>query len=563
MASAVIGSLRVNLGIDSAQFSKGLKGAESRLSKFGRGLRTGLLAVGAAAATAAVGLGALVKSTINTADEMSKAAQKIGVPIEELSRLRHAADLSGVSFEQLQTGVGRLSRVMNDANNGLKEATDSFSQLGVEFANEDGTLRSVTDVMADMADRFAAMPDGAEKTALAMELMGRSGANMIPLLNDGADSLKQLTAEADQFGQVFSAETGQQAEAFNDNLTRLQGVFSDMAADITAKVLPSLERFSQFLVENGPQIGEFLGNIAAAFINVAEVIAKLITGLQAAREGFQEFRQGVLENIEQVKQSITEFAESIITAFTELPQRMFEIGAAIIDGLWDGLKSKFSEVRDSITGFASGLADSVKNKLGIQSPSKVFAEIGTNIMDGLTQGMQQGAGAANDFVSTLTDGLTNVFGAVIEGSKSAKEAVSDLLKQLAKLLINKAFERLLGGGFGGGGFFGGILGGIGKLFGFAQGGSFQVGGSGGLDSQLVAFKASPNETVSINKPGQERGAESVEVTVRGVFVDDNGVVTAKVETMGVQAAQAGAAIATRNVQQGLPGMLAETQVRRT
>ncbi|PLU83526.1 hypothetical protein BMJ22_04060, partial [Sinorhizobium medicae] len=73
----------------------------------------------------------------------------------------------------------------------------------------------------------------------------------------------------------------------------------------------------------------------------------------------------------------------------------------------------------------------------------------------------------------------------------------------------------------GGGGGGGIFGLIGSLFGFANGGSFKVGGAGGADSQIVAFRASPNERVSVTKPGQEtRHGAPVAVQV-GVTVDDD------------------------------------------
>src|SRR5690606_21719747 len=253
--------LRVNLGIDTAAFSNGLKKAESSLQKFGAIVQKGLVAGAAAAGAALTGLGLAVRSTINAADDMAKSAQRFGIPIEELSRLKYAADLAGVSFNELGTGVRRLSQNMNDAAQGTGEGAKAFEQLGISVTDADGNLKSASEVMAEIADRFAAMPDGAEKTALAMDLMGRSGANMIPLLNGGADALNNLMAEADTFGQVFTAEMGAQAEAFNDNLSRLQGIFASIAARIAADLLPHLERFSEWLVENAPAIQQWASEI--------------------------------------------------------------------------------------------------------------------------------------------------------------------------------------------------------------------------------------------------------------------------------------------------------------
>lgn len=162
MASAVIGALRVNLGIDTAAFSDGLKKAQGKLQNFGAMVQKGLVAGAAAAGAALTGLGFAVRNTINAADDMAKSAQRFGIPIEELSRLKYAADLSGVSFNELGTGVRRLSQNMNDAAQGIGEGAKAFEQLGISVTNSDGTLKSTSEVMAEIADRFAAMPDGAE-----------------------------------------------------------------------------------------------------------------------------------------------------------------------------------------------------------------------------------------------------------------------------------------------------------------------------------------------------------------------------------------------------------------
>ncbi|WP_332717333.1 hypothetical protein [Pelagibacterium mangrovi] len=125
--------------------------------------------------------------------------------------------------------------------------------------------------------------------------------------------------------------------------------------------------------------------------------------------------------------------------------------------------------------------------------------------------------------STFSGFFSDLRGGLSEGKnfwqsfgEAASSALNKILDRWMELIANNIFSILMpspvGGGGGGGGLLSGLFSGIGKLFGFAQGGSFQVGGSGGIDSQLVAFKASPNETVSVTKPGQEaRMAQPVRV----------------------------------------------------
>lgn len=256
MTNAVIGALRVNLGLDSAQFSKGLKTAQSSTDRFSKMAKTAFAAVGVAALGMAAAFATGVRSTLNEADKLAKMSQKIGIPVEELSKLKYAADLSGVSLEGISTSVGRLSRNMFDAAQGTGEGAKGFKMLGINVKNADGSLKSSTQVMTEMADRFKTMPDGAAKTALAMQLMGRSGAEMIPLLNGGSEALGGLLSEAKQFGLEISTETARAAEVVNDNFARVGYAINGVQVSLTAALAPALVAVSQGMV-----------NLATSFVD--------------------------------------------------------------------------------------------------------------------------------------------------------------------------------------------------------------------------------------------------------------------------------------------------------
>lgn len=509
MAQSVVGALRVNLGLDSAAFTRGLKGAESKMSNFGRMVSRGLMAVGVAAAAAAGGLALSVRGTLNAADQMAKAARKIGIPIEELSRLKHAANLSGVSFQGLQNAVKRLSANMNDAKNGVGEAKDAFEQLGVSVTNSDGTLKSASQMLTELSAVFATMPDGAEKTALAMDLMGKSGADMIPMLNGGADALKSMMAEADQLGLVFTEEMGTNAEAFNDNMSRLGAVMGVLGRQLAAELAPHLAAFSDWLVANAPRIIEFSSALIDFGVNAVKAIADIVNAVTEGWQAFEQFWQGIVEWRNQVEIEVRAVADVIAQAFLELPTRMLEIGAQIMQGLLDGIRQKASEVTSYITGIANSIAQSARDALGIRSPSRVMIGVGENVMQGLGNGMEGMRGQVMGIASSIAGTLSGAFTSVITGAQSVKEALEGVLKQMASMLLNKAFNYFLNAAFGGGGGGGGLLGGLfGGLPGFARGGSFTVGGTGGTDSQLVAFRATPGEMVDVSTPGSGGAANS-------------------------------------------------------
>lgn len=221
--AAALGALRVIIGGDTSELDKSLQGSQSSIAAWAKGVGLGLAAVAVAVAGVATAFGMSVKAQIDVADQLNKTSQKAGLTTQELSRLSYAADLSDVSSETLGKSMTKLSKTLvGAANDGASPAAQAFQQMGVAVRNQDGTLRSSSAVLADVAEKFAGYKDGAAKTALATELFGKAGAQLIPLLNQGRDGLQQAGDEAERFGLVLDKKTTMAAEAFNDNLRRLE-----------------------------------------------------------------------------------------------------------------------------------------------------------------------------------------------------------------------------------------------------------------------------------------------------------------------------------------------------
>lgn len=258
--------IKVKIDADTTGLTKGLAAATEKLTKFGKvaGAAIGVAVVGAAA-----GLAALTKAAIDNADELSKVSQKMGITVEALSRLQYAAKLSGVELSGLQTGMNALARNM-------AAGSEAFTQLGVAITNSDGSLRSSRSVIGDIADRFAGMEDGATKTALAMEIFGRSGADLIPLLNGAAAGLDAMDREADNVGATISGTTAKAAERFNDTLSKIEATMGGVVNKVMAAALPALQSLADTLA-------------SPEFASAAEWLAKTVIGalsgiIDAARQ---------------------------------------------------------------------------------------------------------------------------------------------------------------------------------------------------------------------------------------------------------------------------------------
>jgi hypothetical protein len=206
-------------------------------------------AIGVALAAGAAAAAAVFKTTVDRMDELSKAAQRAQLPTEDFSRLAYAGKLADVSMQDLQTAMGRLAKAQGDAIDGTGEQADAFAALGISVKNADGSLRNTGDVFLEFADKFQEFQGSPEVMAAGMKLFGRSFQNLIPLLKDGSQGLRDAGAEADAFGVTLSTKAGKDAEAFNDNLTRLGEATRGAAQIISGEMLGSAVQFTDQLVE--------------------------------------------------------------------------------------------------------------------------------------------------------------------------------------------------------------------------------------------------------------------------------------------------------------------------
>lgn len=250
MSSSVLGELRIILGGDTSDLDKSLKSAQSSLSSFGSKLALGFAAAAAAATAAGYAVASQVKGAIDTADQLNKLSQSTGRSTEELSKLNYAASVSDVSAETLSGSLGALSKAMGTAvSDGASEAANAFTAMGVAVRNNDGTLRNSSDVLKDVADKFASYKDGSEKANLATLIFGSSGAALIPMLNRGSAGLTELGNEAEKFGLVLDKKTTAAADAFNENLKRMDAIKQGLFTTIAAKLLPAMELYSEQLLQ--------------------------------------------------------------------------------------------------------------------------------------------------------------------------------------------------------------------------------------------------------------------------------------------------------------------------
>lgn len=559
---ATIGALRVVLGADTAAFEKGLKNAEGRLDKFASNLGKVAAGLGVAMAAATAALAVSMKHAVDEADKLGKAAQSIGIPVEELSRLKHAADLSGVSLEELSKSVGILSKNMVAAADGTGPAADAFRALGISVKNADGSLKSGIQAMEEIADRFGKMQDGAGKTALAMATMGRAGASMIPLLNQGATGLREMMAEADKLGIVIDGKTAQAAEAFNDNLTRLGKVKDGIILKITAGMLPAMQQLSEAMVKTARD-GELMKTISdglstaikfaaeigltavvvfqrlAAEINNLVTVAQLLSQLEFSKalEAFRAEGDRTAEAMEALKQRLAtlwdvpaseleakapdtaaKIAAPIIQSMQKIDAErkkgialmgeMDKEQADILERFQTPVEKMVAEIDKINDAFARGILTQEQfgriSEIVAQRVINAYASAAANALQTFGQVFAQ-FGEKNKALFQASKAFS-IASAIISAYVGANKALAEYPPPLSFVMAASVVAAGLAN--------------VAKIMAqqppaFAEGGSFRVGGVGGIDSQMVSMRLSPGEMVDVRKgEGASRATELVIPSIR-------------------------------------------------
>jgi len=304
---ATAGSIVIDLLMKTGSFETDSKRAEQRMKQLSKEAVTAGTAIGTAFAGAATALTALVASSINSMDELSKTAHVLGTSTEDFSKLAYAAGFADLSIQDLQSAFGRLTKAQVEALDAGSQQAKVFDALGISIKDANGNLRPTTDLLYDFADAFQRQKGSQEVVAAGMAIFGKSFQNMIDLLKDGSQGLRDAGAEALAFGQVVSSDAGAMAEQFNDNLARMKMFVTGVGNAVAADLLPDLERLTNQFVDSA-RSGQAVEDTAQGISDVIRVMGSamevamkpiqalddLIQGLTIGMVGLAEAGKGVI-----------------------------------------------------------------------------------------------------------------------------------------------------------------------------------------------------------------------------------------------------------------------------
>lgn len=275
------------------KLSGGLARIGAKLKAFGgfvRGVGLRIFALGTAAIAPLL---AATRVFSALGDDVAKMAKRIGISVESLSELRFAADRSGASVEEFENGIRKMQRTITDASEGSKMAADSLAMVGLTVEQLAGL--SPDEQFAAIADGLSEIEDPTTRAAAAMEIFGRSGTKLIPLMEDGAAGINALRREARELGLTMSSEDAAAAEVFADQMGDLWSqikmaafqvgaALAPVLVDLVTAIKPVLKSVIDWIKENRPLIvsiaGIAVGVVATgAALFVAGSAISLVGGL--------------------------------------------------------------------------------------------------------------------------------------------------------------------------------------------------------------------------------------------------------------------------------------------
>lgn len=239
MASA--GTVTVDFAAETAKFTAELKQVNARLKDMETGF--GGMATAAKTAFSLISVGVLTnfaKQAWNAADAIGDMSSRLGVSVESLSRLKYAAEQNDVSFESLSNGVKNLQK-------SLSETDPVFSKLGLSAQ----ALKelSLEQQFATLADAFRNVQSPADQTRVAMQLFGKAGVDLVPLLNQGAEGIAELTRRADELGLTLDGKTAAAIDLTDKKLKELRETLNSYTAKGIANVVIGVETVAEGLAK--------------------------------------------------------------------------------------------------------------------------------------------------------------------------------------------------------------------------------------------------------------------------------------------------------------------------
>lgn len=443
----LFGSVLVDSADAENSISKTGAKAEGLASKLGSGIKTAAkwgaaIAAGAAAAGAAI-MGVATKAAAAT-DDIDKMSQKIGISREAYQELSFACSQSGTDVSVLKNGVKTLTNQMQMAAEGNRTAAAAFDALGLSIYDANGNLKSQEEMMFDAMSALQGMDDQTQKAALAVDLFGKAGSELMPMLNGASGSIETMRQQAHDLGLVISDDAVDAGVKFTDTMDQLKRSFSAVVTNIGVELMPIIMALASWLMVNMPQIQEVIGRVFEALSVAIEYVKPLITALASAFSSMVESIQtdgtvlnAIWETIKLIFDGALTFIKDAFAVFAALFsgdwEALWTATKDLIANAWETIKAVVNKAFEAIIGIFQGIWDRVKG---------AAVEVFTRAKEGFQETWENVKGWFSNAIGAIVDTVAGIGAALFNAGRSIFTSLWDGVKDVWNGIKNCVSEKV-------------------------------------------------------------------------------------------------------------------------
>lgn len=419
--NAVVGALRVTLGLDSAAFENGLTDAQKRMKDVGGRLKSvgatiakvgvGISVAMAGAATAA---GAAVNKITSDLVDLAAEAKTAGMSFEGFQQWQYIAGQARVSVEALTDGIKEMQlRADEFAATGGGSAAEAFQRIGLSGAELTEALKNPSAMFDDILQRIGKL-DTAAQIRVADEIFGGTGGEQfVRLLDLGSDGIARLKEQFITDGGLIPEAQVKKAAEFQQAIDRVKAAFSGMA---TNALMDS--GLVEWLTQAIPEALKFSKTVRAAIEPTMQSLSK---GVAEVMPWLKSLGDALVASLGPMIPPLMKAVQSAIAALMPV---VVEVSKALIDGFGPILLTALRAVAATVTSVFSIVGQALR------------------VIGALLKGDWSGAwNAAGSLVMETVRSVGRIIEAIFPG---IGENVRKMVQGVAQWLTGRLFDVLNG-----------------------------------------------------------------------------------------------------------------------
>lgn len=326
------------------------------LSKVLGGVGKAFLGAGVAVGGAAAALGGMAKKSAEATDRIDKMSQKLGLSRQGFQEWDFILSQNGASIDSMGAGMKTLTNQVDELASGNEKAAETFERIGLDITDLQGLTQE--DIFETVIMQLQDVSDEGERAALANDLLGRSGQELAPLLNIGANALFDMKQQAHDLGLVMGDEAVDAGVKFTDTMDQLKRSFGVVVSEVGVAVMPMFQKMAEWVISNMPTIQAVFDRVFGVISNVVTIAFDVFNTFLFPM--FKTIFDWVLGNLPTIKETFNVVFSAIVSAAREVWAFFSDNIMPIIQTFFNFIKENFPTIQSTFQNVFGAISTAVQ-----------------------------------------------------------------------------------------------------------------------------------------------------------------------------------------------------------